>query len=138
MKIQGISVAQLGPARRVGVLGGIAFVFWLLLLLPAYGIAGSKGLEGLTWAAVVCFHSGAPTVWIVSQVAASPERVWFVIAGMVIRMVAVAIVVLLFWKTRPDLGWAQFYCWLVIFYNLMLLVETYLVLPVVDNSNTRR
>jgi hypothetical protein len=110
---------------------------WLLLAFPAYFVAGTKGLEGLTWAAAVCSLSGIPVVWIVSQVPLSPVRVWLVMAGTGIRMFAVAIAVLLFWKLRTDLGWPEFYSWLVVFYNIMLLAETCLVLPGAENSNAR-
>jgi hypothetical protein len=106
-------------------------------LLPAYAIAGGKGLEGLTVAAIVCSFLGAPTVWVLAQIPVSPARVWFVIAGMTLRMVAVLMVVLVLWKSRPDLGWPELYSWLVVFYNIMLLAETYLALPGADNSNAR-
>ncbi|MDB5387079.1 MAG: hypothetical protein JWM11_2725 [Planctomycetaceae bacterium] len=137
MSIQGVSDKELGSLGRVGVLGLVAFATWLLLALPAYAVAGVRGLEGLTWSAAVCSLSGAPVVWVVSQIPVSPIRVWVVMAGMGVRMFAVAIIVLLFWKTRPDLGWPQFYCWLVVFYNIMLMAETYLALPGAENSNAR-
>jgi hypothetical protein len=74
---------------------------------------------------------------VLAQIPVSPARVWFVIAGMTLRMVAVLMVVLVLWKSRPDLGWPELYSWLVVFYNIMLLAETYLALPGADNSNAR-
>jgi hypothetical protein len=127
----------LSPFGRIGLLILITLTAWILLLLPAFAIAGLKGIDGLSWSAVVCFIAGAPTVWLVSQIENSPTRVWFVMAGMMLRSVAVAIAVLLFWQTRPDFGWAAFYSWLVIFYNILLTAETYLVLPGAEISNTR-
>jgi len=137
VSIQGISNRQLSPAGRVALLGAITAAVWLLLALPAYLIAGMKGLDGLTLACVACSVSGVPVVWLLAQIPVSPIRVWFVIFGMGIRMVAVAIVVLFVWKFRPDFGWANFYSWLVVVYNLMLVAETYLVLPGAGNSNAR-
>jgi hypothetical protein len=136
--IQGVSDERLSPAGRVVVLGLTALVAWLMLLLPAFAIAGNKGIEGLTIAALVCLFLGAPIVWIVARIPVSPNRVWFVVAGMTLRTTAVALVVLVLWKSRTDLGWADLYCWIVVFYNIMLIVETYLALPGADNSNARR
>jgi hypothetical protein len=137
VSIQGISNQELSATGRVLILFAVTFATWLVLAIPAYWVAGLKGIEGLTWAAIVCSTPGIPVVWLVSQTPVSPTRVWFVISGMCVRSIAVALVVTLVWVTRPEMGWANFYGWLVGFYNIMLLAETYLSLPGRNNSTAR-
>lgn len=113
--------------QKCGLLTLVVAGLWLVLALPAYWVAGAKGLQGLTFSAVLCLFPG----WVVFLLAgrycvafrqggvvllASSARMLFVLAGA------------LFVRTvRPDFGLREFYSWLVVFYSVTLLVETLLL-----------
>ncbi|MGH7200630.1 MAG: hypothetical protein ACREJB_08505 [Planctomycetaceae bacterium] len=126
---------SIGPqcARLTAACG----LLWLALCGPAWWLAGSEGLWGLTISALLCLVPGL-IVFVVAafgRTAASP--VGAVLLGMALRMTFVLVGVLVVRGVRPDLGLRSFLVWLVMFYLVTLAIETWLVLRSTDHSPRR-
>ena len=117
----------LSPLQRTGVLVLAGVLGWIVMVGPAFGFAGPKGVEGLTWSGLICLVPGLPVVWAVSRIPASPVRIWLVVGGAGLRFLVVILAMVVMRELRPDLRFAQFHVWLGLFYNLLLFVEMYLL-----------
>lgn len=111
---------------QCGIFTLVAIVLWGVLLVPAYAVAGFKGLEGVTISAALCIPPGWLALLSGSLPSFTPASSFLV--GMISRMTTVLGGVLLLQNFRPDLGFKQFTVWLIVFYMLTLLIETVLVL----------
>lgn len=117
------------PMRLCGWLLLVSVAAVLVLSLPAVLVAGWSGLLGLVLSAVLCLIPGLATVGLVSAVKVPSVRVWLILGGMLVRMCVVLVAALIVHQLQPQLGLLEFYIWLVVFYNILLLAETWLLLP---------
>lgn len=117
------------PLQQCGRLLAIALAALLVLSPVAMLIAGQDGLQGLAVSAGLCIVPGLLTVWLASSVKDPVAKVWLTVGGMLVRMCVVLIAALAFYKVRPDWGLPEFYIWLIVFYNVLLFAETWLLLP---------
>jgi hypothetical protein len=103
---------------------------WLLLLGPAWFIAGSEGLIGLSAAAALCLVPGLIVFWFAAAYGAAGGQVPLVVlGGMVLRMIFVFLGLVIIQSANPRLGFREFVVWLLAFYAVLLGVETFLVVP---------
>lgn len=117
------------PVRQCGWLLLVSVAAVVVLSLPAILVAGWSGLLGLVLSAVLCLIPGLATVGLVSTVKVPSVRVWLILGGMLVRMCVVLVAALIVHQLQPQLGLLEFYIWLVVFYNILLLTETWLLLP---------
>jgi hypothetical protein len=102
---------------------------WTALAAPAYLLAGLPGLEGLTYAALLCFVPGLAVIYMAADCHASaPREVWFVFGGTLLRMMVGLGGALAVRFLRPELNFWEFLVWLVIFYSVTLFFEIFLIL----------
>lgn len=127
-------MSELSPVRQCLWLLVVSVAALAVLTLPAVLVAGWPGLQGLVLSAVLCVVPGLVTVGLVSCVKDSNTRLWLAMGGMVVRMLVVLMAALVVHLKLPRMGLQEFFIWLVIFYNVLLLAETWLLLPRASNS----
>ena len=101
-------------------------VGWILASWPARLMSDGYGVIWMSVAAVTCLVPG----WIVlalSFVSVFANDLSAMVVQSMVRLGSVALVALLVRKQRPDLGFADFFGWLVGFYLLALLTEVLLL-----------
>ena len=100
-----------------------------MLVVPAWFIAGREGVIGLSAAAVLCVIPGLVVFWIAASFGAAGTEVPLVILGSTaLRMVFVLLGMMIVQTLDPHLGFREFVVWLLVFYLVLLAVETCLVL----------
>jgi hypothetical protein len=115
---------RLHNAARLALVLGAA---WLLLVGPAAFWQGSQGVEGLSWAVLVCLLPGLFVV--VQLVGLGVERpLAGLVVGMGLRLAAVVTSAVVLCSLDPDLRGETFLVWLVPCYLAALAVETRLLL----------
>jgi hypothetical protein len=105
-----------------------AAALWVLLFWPARAMAGSRGVEGLTYAALLCVLPGCAVFLLgglVKTLGGQPHLL--MLAGTSLRLLAVLGGVLMIRAARPDLGFRELTLWVLVFYLATLLTETLLV-----------
>ncbi len=122
-------MSVVSPVRQCGWLLLVSLAALLVLSIPALLVAGWAGLLGLGLSAVLCVIPGLVTVGLVSAVKDPATRVMFIVGGMIVRMLVVLIAALGMHQAHPEFGLLEFYIWLIVFYNVLLLAETWLLLP---------
>jgi hypothetical protein len=105
---------------------GFGFLFWLVLALPAWLVAGMTGLAGLSISAGLCLVPGclaaaAKTWWGLSHVV-----FFLVVSGL--RLFLAAGGALVANTARPELGIREFFVWLILFYSFVVAVESLVTL----------
>ncbi len=114
-----------GDGRRVTL---FVIALWLLLAWPAYALRGTLGLEGLSFAAMLCLLPGLALFVVFptrkTPAASNGQQAVTMLAGMTARMLFVLIGVLGLQQVRPDLKVWEFLVWLVVFYFSTLAYET--------------
>lgn len=123
---------NLSDAVRDGSsLAGISAVLWLVLAGPVFWWQGAAGLEGLSYAALLCLLPGC-LVFLLTATFALPDRpatqVMLPLVGTVLRLVAVVGGVLGTRALRPELGFGGFLLWVIVFYFATLAAETRILL----------
>jgi|ERR1700693_2493801 hypothetical protein len=109
---------------------------WLLLLGPAWLIAGREALIGVSVAAALCVVPGWIVFWFAAAYGNAGSQVPLVIlGGMVLRMIFVFLGMLIVQSADQRLGFREFVIWLLAFYTALLGVETFLVMPRSDSAN---
>jgi len=115
--------------RHTAALTIVTLVLWLLLLFPAWSLAGLPGLEGLSYAALLCLVPGWLLIWMSRMLGGSGQQVpVLAMAGSGFRMLFVLCGTLVVQSMRKPLGFREFLVWLIVLYLATLLVETLLVL----------
>lgn len=117
-----------GPLAQSGVLTAAVAALWAVLALPAYRVSGPVGLQGLFLAAALCLVPGWLVFWVASRYRVAQSAAAAVMAGGVLRMLFVLFGVLAVGELLPALGDWQFLLWVVPFYLVTLVVETWLLL----------
>jgi hypothetical protein len=111
-------------------------VLWLVLLGPAWLIGSREGLIGVSAAAVLCVVPGWIVFWIAAAYGAAVGQVPLVVlGGMLLRMIFVFLGMVIIQSADQRLGFSQFVVWLLVFYAVLLGVETFLVLPRSDPAS---
>ena len=110
------------------MLTAAALGLWLLLAGPAYLVAGVDGLEGLTYAGLLCLVPG----WLVFVIAAKSsgagqQMSMAILGGMGLRMVFVLVGLVVIQSQRPELQFREFVVWLLVFYRATVALETKVV-----------
>ncbi|MEX0702236.1 MAG: hypothetical protein WD069_09090 [Planctomycetales bacterium] len=112
-----------------------ALGLWILLGGPAWMLAGSAGLLGLTISGLLCLVPGWLTLCLASSGRGSAAPVAMILAATVLRMLVVLAGVLAMRAALPRLGFREFIVWLLAYYLGMLLVETLMIVrPPFGNS----
>lgn len=117
-----------GSRSKYLTLATAALGLWLIAAGPAYLIAGSLGLEGLTYAVLLCAAPGFAALFASERGRQGVQALAGLVVGMGLRLVTVLGATLVLHRFRPDLGLLEFYVWLVVAYLVMLAVETRLLL----------
>lgn len=117
--------------RGLWLAAGVAAI-WLLLVGPAYWLAGVAGVEGLSIAAVLCLLPGWLVFALGTLYGVANNQAMIVLSGTVLRMLSVLFGALAVREFRPDLQFREFFVWLLVFYMATLLLET--LLTVGNNS----
>lgn len=120
------------PLRRCGVLTASTAALWAVLAGPAFWLAGTLGLEGLTYAALLCWLPGCLLFFAVPFFELSKNKAYAFLAGSGLRMAVVLVATLVLQEIRADLGLKEFLGWLIAFYSATLLVETLLIVKSPD------
>ncbi len=114
---------------RCGWLCLTALGLCLVLIVPAWFIAGREGIIGLSTAAILCVVPGLVVFWIAANFGVAGSEVPLVIlGGTLLRMVFVFLGMVIAQTLDPRLGFREFVVWLLVFYLVLLGVETCLVL----------
>jgi hypothetical protein len=101
---------------------------WLLLAGPAYLLAGTRGIEGLAYAAALCVPVGCVVIFVAGRWSSSNAPLAALLLGMLARMGVVLGGVLVLREFRPDLRLVEFAIWVILFYIVTLAAETLLLL----------
>lgn len=123
------------PMQSCGVLTASAVALWGLLAGPAYWLAGSLGLEGLTYSALLCVVPGCVLFLAIPFFGFAQNKAYAFLVGSGLRMFVVLVATLVLHEIRADLGLKEFLSWLVVFYSVTLLVETLLIVKSPDAAS---
>lgn len=110
---------------------------WLLLAAPAWSLAGYDGLEGLTYAALLCLVPGLIVFVAASRSADATKMALIALGGTGLRLFFVLVGALVLRDVRPNLGFREFTVWLLAYYIGMLFVETLLAVRMSASGASR-
>jgi len=113
-------------SRNCGWLTLATLALWVLAVGPANMLAGVRGIQGMTIAAVLCLVPGWLVFWFVSRYGVSQTRAVALLAGTGLRLLFVLAGVLVM-QTWQRWGMTDFLVWLGLFYFTTLAIETFLV-----------
>lgn len=99
---------------------------WVLLAGPAWLLAGTMGLIGLTISAVLCLGPALAAVAFDKLFAPSQSMLFLVSTGLRFGLILASALVAK--VSRPEFGLLEFHVWLIVFYLFTLAVETWLLL----------
>src|SRR5690242_13646380 len=89
---------------------------WLVLVGPAYLLAGARGIEGLAYAAALCTPVGCVVILVAGRWNTQGAPLAALLLGMLARMGIVLGGVLALRVFRPDLRLVEFAIWVILFY----------------------
>lgn len=122
------TASQIAWSRSVWLLAA-AGILWAALLGPAWLVAGSNGLIGVSCAAVLCVIPGWIVFWMAAAYGAAGGQVPLVIlGGTTLRLIFVLLGMVIVQTVWQQMGFREFVVWLLVFYLSTLAVETFLVL----------
>lgn len=98
---------------------------WVLCFYPARLLNGSSGVWWMSLAAISCLVPGWVVVFL-SGLSALRNELSAMMVQTMVRLLTVASLAVVLRKFRPELGFRDFYGWLVLFYLLALSVEVVL------------
>jgi hypothetical protein len=101
-------------------------VGWCICFFPASWVRGESGIWWMTIAAICCLIPGWIVVFL-SMVAIVRDDLSAMLIQTMVRLFTVAGVAVTVRKLRPELGFVDFFGWLVGFYLLALVVEVRLL-----------
>jgi hypothetical protein len=114
--------------RESGILTGATLLFWVLLAYPAWRLGGQPGIEGLTFAALLCLVPGWLVFFVSSRYRVGSAQAIAVLMGTTLRLMFVLFGAFILTSVRKNLGFREFLVWLIVFYLATLTIETWLVL----------
>ena len=115
-----------GSLRAVAVLTVVLISVWVLCFWPARLLRGSDGVYWMTVAAICCLIPGWIVVFL-SGVAIVRNDLAAMLLQTSVRLFSVAAAALVVRKLWPQLGFVDFFGWLVLFYLLSMAVEVWLL-----------
>ena len=124
-----------GPVSRIWRLTAVSAGLWALCAMPAWFLAGGAGIEGLTYALLLCLVPGLITLALVKAGDGANGAFSALLVGMGLRMAMVLGGTLLLRQLRPDLSPAAFHIWVITGYLVMLAVETRMLMA--ENAAAR-
>ncbi|HAB12448.1 MAG TPA: hypothetical protein DCE47_12245 [Planctomycetaceae bacterium] len=113
------------PLRQSAWLFAVLVGLWLVLALPAQWVGGTAGLEGLTWAVGLCLVPGLVVLSVavlLPNLTTTPQAI---LLSTTLRMLMVLSGALLIREVRPELGFREFFAWLIVSYLTALAMESY-------------
>jgi len=113
--------------RQCGRLSLVTMGLWCVLAYPAFLLRGLSGLEGLTYALILCLLPGWLVFWLASRYGVAKSQAMAVLAGTVLRLLFVLCGVVVIRAVRTNLGFWEFLVWVLTFYLATLFVETLLI-----------
>lgn len=113
----------LSPARQALLLGVVGIGLWGSLGWPAYHLAGTDGLLGLTVSALLCLIPGLAVLLVLGKFAATQPMAPIAASGVRLFCVGVGCVVVR--ALRPEWTFMSFYLWVGLFYFPLLVLETF-------------
>lgn len=119
------------PLKQCSILAVSLLGLYALLSVPAYTIVGTRAVEGLTYAVVLCLVPGLLVFLIAGFLYRDAAPVAVMGVSTLVRLMIVGIGTLVIIKLRTDFGSAEFLnflIWLLICYFASLLVETLLII----------
>jgi hypothetical protein len=128
-----------GTVLSLAVLG-----LWGLLAFPAWWMRGSVGLEGMTYAALLCLVPGWLVVFVNARYPDSRSPAMAILLGLGTRMAFALIGVLslinlrtdLFWNEQRQMDLMRFVAWLLCYYFCVLFLETLLMVGGREKKST--
>lgn len=124
----------LSPARQGLLLGVAGTGLWVLLAYPAFALAGIDGVIGLSVSAILCLLPGLVVLLVLGQFAATQPMAPF--AGSAVRLFCVGVGCLVVRVVRPDWGFQGFFLWVSLYYFVLLILETFLLVRHLPRSST--
>ncbi len=116
------------PIKQCGILAGVLISLFLVLCLPAYFSVGSKAVEGLAYATILCLTPGIILFLISGFLIRGVAPVATMTISILTRLMIVGIGTIALLNSRPDFRFPEFLIWLLICYFVSLLVETLLII----------
>ncbi len=116
-----------GVFRQAILLTVIMLLGWVAAFWPARVWAGGDGIRWMSFAAGTCLISGWMAVG-VPRLSLFPNDLAVMLAQTMTRLALVSIVAVVIKKMFPQVGFRQFYGWLIGFYLLALAAEVGLLL----------
>jgi len=113
------------PLRQSAWLIATLAGLWLVLALPARWVGGIAGLEGLTWAIGLCLLPGLMVLVVMGLVPKLAMAPHAILLSTAVRMLLVLAGVLVIRETRPELGFREFFAWLILSYMAALAIESF-------------
>jgi len=107
-------------------LTAVMVIGWVLCFWPARLLNSESGVWWMTLAAVCCLVPGWIVVFL-SGLAIFPNDLAAMLVQTMLRLGVVSAVAVSVKKLRPDVGVADFFGWLIVFYLLALATEVLLV-----------
>ena len=128
------SIENMTTAGRCGAFAALTAGLWLLLIGPAYFLAATDGLIGVSIAAGLCLVPGLLVLALSTILSASGSPAGAILSGNVLRMLFVLVGSLVVRSFLPTLGIREFIVWLLVFYLATLLAETCFILKLSQPS----
>jgi hypothetical protein len=113
--------------QRCGWLTATTGAVWLLLAGPAYWTGGTDGLEGISFAALLCLVPGWLVFFLGWRYVVANTQAFVALLGTVLRLGFVIVGMVAVESFRPNLEFWNFRIWLVVFYFATLWTETWLL-----------
>jgi hypothetical protein len=113
---------------RCGILTAISVGLWLLMLVPALLLSGARGLEGLSYAVLLCLAPGWLVFLLEGRYGVANANAAPVVLGMGLRMGSILLGALLIQSNRPALRFQDFLLWLLVIYMAALAIETQMLI----------
>ena len=105
-----------------------------MLIGPAYFVAATDGLIGVSIAAGLCLVPGLLVLGLSTMLGASGSPAGAILSGNVLRMLFVLVGSLVVRSFLPTLRIREFIVWLLVFYLATLLIETLFILRLSQSS----
>jgi hypothetical protein len=120
------SQQNFSPFRQALFLTVVITVGWIVCFWPARNFGGGSGVLWMSIAAAACLGPGWIVVFLPGVAIFSSDLAVMLVQTMV-RLMSVSVVAVVVKKMHPELGFVDFFGWLVGFYFLALLTEVWLL-----------
>jgi hypothetical protein len=121
-----VTFRQSGVVRQTFSLTVVIAAGWFVCFWPARMFGGDSGVLWMSIAAGVCLGPGWIVVFLSGLTVFSSDLAVMLVQTMV-RLVSVTTAAFAVRKTRPEIGFGDFFGWLIGFYLLALLTEIWLL-----------